>query len=94
MNKDAYQQKLQAQLDEWRADIDKLRARAEQAEADTRLELQQQIEALQARHQAAAEKLDKLRQSGEEAAKTMQSGIEAAWKELEQATRSARNRFL
>jgi hypothetical protein len=32
--KEAYEQKLQAQLDEWGAEIDKLKAKSDNAEAD------------------------------------------------------------
>ena len=32
--KEAYQQKLEAQLDEWTADINKMKAKADKADAD------------------------------------------------------------
>jgi len=45
--KELYQQKTQAQLDEWKAELDKLKAKASSASADTQLELNKQIKALE-----------------------------------------------
>ena len=50
MNEKAlYQQKKQAQLDEWKADIAKLKAKAEGASAETQLAMNEQLKGLQAR---------------------------------------------
>lgn len=65
--KEAYEKKLQAQLDEWNAEIDKLKAKADKTEADTRLEYYKQIQGLRAQQQAAQTKLSELRQSSEDA---------------------------
>jgi hypothetical protein len=35
--KESYQKKIESQLDEWRADIDRLRAKAKNATAETKL---------------------------------------------------------
>ena len=51
--KEAYETKLQAQLDEWQADVDKLRARLKNAEADAKLEIKQQMNDLQAKQDKA-----------------------------------------
>ncbi len=45
--KELYQQKKQAQLDEWKAEVDKLKAKASGATADAQIELNKQIEALE-----------------------------------------------
>jgi len=42
--KDAYVQKLQAKSDEWHAEIDKLKAKADSAKADAKIEYYKQIE--------------------------------------------------
>ena len=44
--KEAYEKKLQAQLDEWGAEIDKLKAKADKAEADAQLDYYKEIEEL------------------------------------------------
>jgi len=41
--KEAYQQKIGAQLDEWKAEIDKMKAKADKAEANAQLEYNKQI---------------------------------------------------
>jgi hypothetical protein len=46
MNKEAYVQKFQAQIKEWNADLDKLQAKAQNAEADTKIKLDEQLTAL------------------------------------------------
>ncbi len=56
-NRDAYEQKLQAKLDEWQAEIDKLWARARSAEADARIEREKEAERLEAKRDEVREKL-------------------------------------
>ena len=46
-DKEVYLQKMRAQLDEWKADVDKLKAKASMASADARLERNRQIEVLE-----------------------------------------------
>ena len=57
MNKkrDAYVQKLKAQLDEWNADINKLEAKADQAEVRARIEYHKRIADLRARIPSASD---------------------------------------
>ena len=45
--KELYQQKKQAQLDEWKAEVDKLKAKASGASADAQLELNREIDTLE-----------------------------------------------
>ena len=52
--KEASQRELQAQMDEWNADIDKLKAKADKAGADAQLEYYKQIEKLRSMQQAPA----------------------------------------
>lgn len=91
--KEACEKKLQAQPDEWNAEIDKLKAKADKAEADTQLEYYKQIEDLREQQQAAQAKLNELRQSSEDAWEDLKAGIESAWDSLGKAVRSAALRF-
>lgn len=91
--KDAYEQKLQAQLDEWSAEIDKLKARAKRAEADARLELDNEIESLEKQQRRAQEKLEELRSAGEDAWDDLKAGLDSAWENLKVSVRSASSRF-
>lgn len=91
--KKIYEQKIQAQLDEWEAEIDKLKAKADQAEADARLKYYNQIEELQARHEEAAEKLAELKAASSDAWKDIKAGLENARVQLDNAMRNAASRF-
>lgn len=62
---DAYQQKLQAQLNEWKAHAEVLKAKAEGASADAKIELNNQLEKLKGLQADAQGKFDELLTAGE-----------------------------
>lgn len=92
-NKDAYVEKLQAKMDEWNAEIKKLDAKARQAEADSKIKYEKELEDLRARRKDLEEKMSRLRESGEGAWKDLKTGIESAWQSLDTAITSAASRF-
>lgn len=77
-----FQQKLEAQLKEWDAKLDELKAMAKQAKAETRAEIDQQIQALAERRTAIQEKLSQLRQRTEEAWEDLKTGAETILDEM------------
>lgn len=91
--KNAYQKKLQAKLDEWQADIDKMMAKAKQASADSQIKYEKQIEELRARRDEMAEQLEKLQKSQSAAWLDMKAGAEKAWDDMNTAMRKAWDRF-
>ncbi len=91
--KEAYEKKLQAQLDKWMADIDKLKAQADRAEADLRLEYYKKIEDVRTMLVKANKKLAELRAAGDDAWGDLKIGIEGAWDTLGSAIKSAASRF-
>ncbi len=91
--KEAYQEKLKAQLDEWSADLDKLKARAEKAEAGLKIEYHNEIEQLRAKKEAVEQKLSELKNASEDAWEDIKAGIETSWDSLSQAIKSAVSRF-
>ncbi len=91
--KEAYIQRLQAQLDEWGAEIQKLKAKAGKAEADARIEYHEILEDLKEKQEKAKGKIKELRQAGDEAWKDMRSGIENAWNNLRESVKSAISKF-
>ena len=94
MNKrDVYVQQLHAKIDEWNADIDKLAAKADQVEADSRREYQEQIDRLKHKRREIEGKLTDLKQSGEEAWHDFKTGIDLAWDSMNEAVKSAMSRF-
>ena len=91
--KGAYRQKLEARLDQWRADIDKLQAKAREAGADARLEYDKQIGKLRDQQDKARKKLGELDAASGEAWKDLKIGFEKAWDDLGTAVKTATQRF-
>lgn len=91
--KESYEQKLRAQLNVWDAEIDKLKAKAEQAEADAQLEYYKEIEELRSMQETAHEKLDELKEAGDDAWEDLKAGVDDAFGSLAGALKSATSRF-
>lgn len=91
--KEAYQKKMQAQLDVWSAEIDRLKAQAAKMEADAQIKSMKQIDELRAKRDAAAEKLARLERAGDDAWEDLKGGIEGAWDSLASALKDASARF-
>lgn len=89
----AYERKLRGRLDEWRADITKLKAKAEQAEADAQLTYYKEIEELRTQQEAARDKLDELRDASDDAWEDLKIGVEKAWDDMSDAVKKAIGRF-
>ena len=92
-DKELYQQKLQAQLDEWKADVDKLRAKASKASADAQLTMNKQVDALDRKIEEGKVKLSELARSSEDAWESVKQGVESAWGSLKSAFRDASSKF-
>lgn len=74
-DKELYQQKKQAQLDEWQAEVDKLKAKASEASADVQLELKKQIEVLEGKIERGKIKLAEIAGASGEAWDSMKSAF-------------------
>ena len=91
--KDAYQDKMNARLREWQAKIDALKARADQAEAEQKIQYYEEIESLRTKQQKVQQKLEELRSAGASAWEEVKAGVEAAWTDLEDAAQRAVDKF-
>ena len=91
--KAAYEKKLQAQLDEFAAEIKRLKERVDKAEADAEPWHQKQIDILQELHIKAMAKLDELDEAGDDAWEDLKESITTAWDEVAKALKSATKRF-
>ena len=89
----AYEEKLDAQLDEWNAQIALLKAKADKVKAEVKIEYYKIIEALQHREDEARTKLHELKTSGDEAWEDLKTGVEKAWAEVEAAFHEATSKF-
>lgn len=85
--------KLQAQIDERQADIDKLKAKAEGVDANIQLEYHKQIEELHLKRDAAQKKFNELKEASEESWEDLKAGVELSWNSLGEAVKSAISRF-
>lgn len=91
--RDAYMDKLEAQLRESDAEIERLNAKADSARADARIEYEKKITELRARQETLNKQIASLQEAGEDAWQDLVTGAETAWTELRAAVRSASQRF-
>jgi uncharacterized coiled-coil DUF342 family protein len=91
--RDAYVQQLKAKMDEWNAEIDKLQAKTDQAEAEAKIEYHEQIEGLRAKRKEVEDKMAELQQTGEGAWEDLKQGLENSWEILKSAFAKAKSRF-
>lgn len=92
-SKEEFIQMLHTKIDEWDNEIDKLSAKAAMVEEESREEYYQQIAELKAKRFQINEKLEKVRESGENALEDLKSGIDLALDSMSEALRSAASRF-
>ena len=92
-NKELYRQKRQAQLDEWRAEVDKLKARASGFSADTQLEMNKRTKALERKIEEGRAKLSQLADASDDAWESLKDGVESAWDVLKSSVNEAAAKF-
>lgn len=92
-NTSPYIEKARARIAQWDAEIDKVKARADEAEADAKIDYRRQLEEMRAQRDKAETRLEELRQASDAAFEDMKSGFEKAWDDISSAFDSARNRY-
>jgi len=83
--RDAYQAKIKAQLDEWSAKLDVLKARLAGAEASSRLDLHHAADELHRLHDAGKRQLATLAATSADAWKDAKAGVEDGWNKVSDA---------
>jgi recombinational DNA repair ATPase RecF len=91
--KDAYKQKMSAQLKEWNAQIKLLEARAENAGADVAVRRAEALKELRAKQVAASEKMLELEKSTGEAWVQVKETADKIWDELKAGVAEAHSKF-
>lgn len=84
-SKQAYQDKLEAQLHNWNAQIDLLENRSSETDTDQSAAMQY----LRKKHDAATRELDKLKNAGEDEWQQLQDELDETWTNLGVAIKSA-----
>ncbi len=89
----SYEQRLEAELNEWSAKIDVLKAKAAKTKSDVEINFAEEIAILEAKRSNAREKLRQFQEAGDDAWEDLKSGIEKAWSDLGSAISEAASRF-
>lgn len=90
---EAYKQKFEAKLKEADAEISRMKARAEGAQADTKLKIEEQLNALRNKRESFKSKLEDVQEKGTDAATEIVSGLEKAWDDLSTSLSSAKQKL-
>lgn len=91
--RDAYVNKLKAQLDEWNAEIDRLEARARKAGADASIGYEKQAKALRRQRDDAKARLAEIQSAGQDAWQQLKKGADQAWADLKSSVEKAAASF-
>lgn len=91
--KEAYKQKMAAQLKEWRAQINLLEAKAENVGADMKVKHAEIMLDLQAKQRAAIEKMNELESASSEAWDQVKETSNKIWDDLKTGIAEAHSKF-
>lgn len=91
--KDAYKQKMAAQLKEWSAQIDLLEAKAQNASADMKVMRAKQLQELRAKQRAASEKMKELGKASGAAWDQVKTTADKIWEDLKAGVADAHSKF-
>lgn len=91
--RDAYRQKMEGKLEEERARLDVLRAKAKQAVADGKIMAYEELVDAEAKLESAKTRLKELGAASEDAFEELKTGVEGAWASLKSAGERAVEKF-
>jgi chromosome segregation ATPase len=91
--KEAFQARLEAQLQELNTRLEELKLKAGLAKLEVRSEYEKQLETLSAKQAAAQARLNELRQRAEGAWEDLRGGTEKAWEDMRDALERLASRF-
>lgn len=91
--RDAYVKRMQAQLDEWNAEIDRLEAKVKKADADSRVEYEKRLADVRRHRDDARARMAEFRQAGDDAFEELRDGVEEAWSALKKSLVRAKDRI-
>lgn len=91
--KEEYTNWMESKLDELSADIDKLKAKANQAEAEAQIKYLEEVEALRQKKANMQTKLKEVQTASEGAWEDLKTGLDKSWDDLKAGIESAWSRF-
>ncbi len=93
MNREEYIDNMAAKLKVWNAEVEKLEAKAEEAGADTGIEIRKEVQNLRTKKQAAEDRMEEIKEAGEKSWKELQAEAEDAFEDIKSSLENAVNRF-
>ncbi len=93
MNKEDYLHKLNAQLDEWKAYLAGLEAKAREAKADAKIRYEKEISSIRERMHELQQKTVEIRAANASAWEELKHGAQEAWNRLRDAVSHAKSKF-
>ncbi len=81
----AYQQKIEAKLEQYQAEIDKFKGKAKEVAADSKLEYNQQLEKMENAMEKTKGVLSKVKDKGEEATEQLKKNMMQAMDNLQRS---------
>lgn len=91
--KEAHQEKIEAQIREWSAKLQEFKAKADKASAEAKIQMYQQIDNLQAKKEAAQQKLNEIKAAGAESWEALKAGSEKALAEMKKTWEEMKSKF-
>ena len=91
--KQAYHQKMAAQLAQWGAEIDLLQAKAVNAGADLRIQYNEDLQALKEKRELASAQLESLKEASNDAWAQIKETADTMWDELKQGITDAHSKL-
>ena len=91
--KEAYKQKIEAELELAQAKLAEFKAKAKNSAADTRIKYSKQVDELEQKVDATKVKLKELGEASDDAWEQLKVGVESAWDALSTAIRNAAAKF-
>lgn len=86
-------QKMEAELEQIQADIDKFEAKAKAARTNSALSMREEVESLKEKKAAAENAMKRIKDAGSEASDDLKAGAHNAWRSLTSSLDRARSRF-
>ena len=84
-DRQAYIDKLKAQLDQWNAEIRKFEAKAREAQADQRIRRDEAVEDMHQRRDEAQKMLKRVQEASAASWEDLRTGFDAAWSDVSKA---------
>ncbi len=86
--RDEYVKKLKAKMDKWNAEIDKLKAKVNQAETETKIEYSELLTQLKKKQKELEIKITDIQKAGADSWKDLKTGVDKARDSMKEAVNS------